>query len=834
MEKFFFFYEKHSDRWVVNYYPLMKMNYSKVLQTLIFVLIGGLSSYAQSSISGTLQDSNSDPVIYANVALYQSIDSSLVKVETSNETGYFILNNIALGNYFLKATFIGLPELEKTDLIIASDNVELGVLSFSSQTIGIEEVNITAERAMVVVEPDRTVFNVEGTINSTGSDAISLLRKAPAVVVDNNDNINVLGRSGVRVYIDGKELPLSGDDLSSYLKNLSADQIDRIEIITSPGAKYEAEGNAGIIDIRLKKDKNVGAYGALSGTLTQGELTRYNINGNGNYRNKKMNVFGAVGYNVNDNFHNINYESYQNGLFLDEINNTRNDRDITTYRIGTDFYLNKTNTIGFLVGGRLVSGEETSYNRIAISDQVTQVIVDSVLIAKNDGVNEKTQNTYNLNYRYAKDDKQSVTIDLDYGNYLNTNFRHQPNQYYNDEENILMSEKIHEFDTPNDILIYTAKLDYERGLGKGKLSLGGKYGQVETSNVFKVFDIIDGVSLLDDTLSNEFDYSENVTAGYVSYGNKLGEKVSFTAGVRGEYTKTQGELTTFIANLEEEPSKSEYMSWFPSAGLTWNVKEKHALSLNYGRRINRPDYNVLNPFRTQLSELSISKGNPFLKPEIVNNYELGYTLAYRYNFKIAYSKTTDKITRLIGPDDSDPRAGFISWDNLASESVVSFNASLPFEVKKWWDAYFNIGMSHIDNQADYGDGGVVDIQVFTYSVYQQSTFKLPKGFKGELSGYYSGPGVWGGVFKYDANWTLDLGLQKEFLDKKLRVKVSANNIFNRIGWQGTSEFNGLVSSGNGMWDSRFVSLSVKYSFGNSNVKSRKRKTGLESESKRVK
>jgi len=205
-----------------------------------------------------------------------------------------------------------------------------------------------------------------------------------------------------------------------------------------------------------------------------------------------------------------------------------------------------------------------------------------------------------------------------------------------------------------------------------------------------------------------------------------------------------------------------------------------------------------------------------------------------YNFKLGYSVTNNKITRLIGPDETTPQAGFISWDNLATQSVLSFNASVPHKFTKWWRAFFNAGLSYIDNQANYGGDAIVDVQTFSYSIYQQHTFNLIKGFKAELSGYYSGPGVWGGTFVYGANWSVGAGLQRKFLNNKLKARLNVANIFNRIGWYGTSSFNGLVSTGDGMWDSRYVSLSLNYNFGNSNVKSRKRKTGLDSESKRIK
>jgi len=358
---------------------------------------------------------------------------------------------------------------------------------------------------------------------------------------------------------------------------------------------------------------------------------------------------------------------------------------------------------------------------------------------------------------------------------------------------------------------------------------------VGTKNTFLFFDEIDNEEVRNNTRSNLFDYDENVYAAYLSYSGKLNDKISYSAGLRSEATDAMGNLTAFRDDLQEEPVDINYLSFFPSAGITYalNQQKGNTIALNYGRRINRPDYNVLNPFRNQISQLSYEKGNPFLRPEIVDNMEVGYTLAYRYNFKLAYSKTSDQITRLIGPDDIDPRAGFIGWDNLAKKTVISFNASLPFTVTKFWNAFFNVNASHINNQADYGDNGTIDLQIFNYSFFQQQTFKLPGAYTFEVSGYFSGPGIWGGVFKYDENWSLNLGLQKKFFRDQLNVKLSANDLFYQTGWTGNSEFNGQRSEGSGNWDSRNVALSLSYAFGNQKVKSRKRKTGLSDEAERV-
>ncbi|WP_020539177.1 TonB-dependent receptor domain-containing protein [Lewinella cohaerens] len=806
----------------------------KNMITLLLLAMGFLAQSQSASIKGQLQDPDGEAVVFANVALYNSTDSTLVKVETTDEAGVFRIQGLSPGSFNLSATYVGAADLWQNEIALSDgQQLDLEVLQFTSTSVELEQATVTATRALVEVKPDRTVFNVQGTINSTGADAISLLRKAPGVTVDNNDNISVLGRAGVLLYVDGKRLPLTGQDLTSYLQNLQADQIDHIDIISNPGAKYEAEGNAGIIDIRLKKDKNLGSNGSISGTYSQGQYARMNGSASGNYRNKWMNLFATAGANDGEVFNNMNFFSTQNGIQLDETNRMRNSWQGLNARLGTDFFINDQHTIGFLVSVNDFSGEHRGYNRIAIANLETPNSIDSILVSDNISMDTRQQQTYNINYRYDNRKGRTINLDVDYGNYDNDSDRSQPNRYYDAQEQELLTEVINAFNTPTQIDIYTAKLDYEQDVLGGKLGLGTKLSQVSSDNTFLVFDIQNGVSVRDNQSSNIFDYRENVYAGYVSFTRPINEKWNFSAGLRAEQTDAEGNLQPFDEDLQEPPVILNYLSWFPNAGLTWQVAPTHSLSLNYGRRINRPDYNVLNPFNNQLSQLSYEKGNPFLQPEIVNNVELSYTLKYRYNFKVGYSKTIDQITRLIAPDEQDDRANFISWENLADQTIYSMNISAPFQVMEGWNSYVNFSASHLNNQADYGDGAIVDVQVFTYSIYQQQTIDLPGGFKGEVSGYYSGPGVWGGVFKYESSWSLDLGLQKKFLNDQLNVRLSASDLFYETGWDGVSEFNGLISSGGGNWDSRRVSLSMSYNFGNQNVKSRRRNTGLEDEAKRL-
>lgn len=792
------------------------------------------SIYAQSTlVKGQLQDPDGEAVVFANVALYNSSDSSLVKVETTDEAGIFRIALTNGGTYDLSATYVGANDLWQRNLIVAKgDELDLGVVAFVNSGIDLAEATVTATRSLVEVKPDRTVFNVQGTINSTGASAIELLRRAPSVTVDNNDNINVLGRAGVLLYVDGKRLPLTGDALTNYLSSLPAEQIDRIDIITSPGAKYEAEGNAGIIDIRLKKNENYGANGSLNFTVSQGQLMRYNTGGSGNFRNSWMNTFLNVNYSDSETFNNMEFNSQQNGLQLSEMDRMNARRQNVDLRLGADFFLHKNHTVGFLVTGADFVGDNTGNNVLEISQLSAPSQIDSVLVANNTSSNTRQQYTANVNYRYQQGER-SVNFDLDYGKYDTDSDSRQPNQYFDAAQENILTEIINTFATPSIIDIYTAKLDYEQPLFDGQFGAGAKLSNVISDNTFLVFEEINDQAVRDNRSSNVFDYDERVYAGYVSYTRPINDKWSFSAGLRAEKTDARGELMPFVDSLAQDPVVLDYLSWFPSGGLTWQVKPGHTMALNYGRRINRPDYNVLNPFNFQLSQLSFEKGNPFLRPEIVNNVELGYTLQYRYNFKLGYSRTLDQITRLIGPSEQDPRANFITWENLATQTTYSFNTSLPFQFTDFWSSFFNFSASYLDNQADYGEGAIVDVQAFTYSIYQQQSFKLPKGYRAEVSGYFAGPGVWGGVFRYESNWALGVGLQKKFFNDQLNVRLSADDLFYESGWDGVSEFNGLVSEGSGRWDSRRVAVSLSYNFGNQKVQSRSRKTGLEDEASRV-
>ncbi len=797
--------------------------------TLGLFLIAQLTFGQEYAVTGNVIDGNKEAVAFANVILKQN--DAIYKIETTDDDGSFTFQKIPNGSYQITYSFIGLQELTNT-IAVEGKDIDLGRIVMEMGGVELETAIVTARRALVEVKSDRTVFNVEGTVNSAGDNVIGLLRKAPGVILDNNNNITVLGRSGVLVYVDGKRLPMAGDDLTNYLQSIPSEQIDRIDIISNPGAKYEAEGNAGIIDIRLKKNQNVGTNGVASVAYSIGRFPRYNLNLSGNRRTDNFNVFASAGYNRNKGYNDMLFTSDLNNIFVEESTYAISDQNGIDSRLGVDYFVNENSTIGVLYSGGFSERNELVNNRIELSPLDSPTLLDSILVAANESIIDQSRNTFNVNYAYNTK-ARSLNIDADYGRYRNDSNLDQPNTYYDPTESFIVFRNSNYFETPTDIDIYTFKTDFEQDFFNGRLGIGAKYSQVVTENTFLFYDANGPENVLINARSNSFDYDEKVYAGYINYNKQLSPQWSLNSGLRVELTDAFGDLQAFDPSQQEPPADLNYTNFFPNLGLSYNWKPAHSFSLSYGRRINRPDYNVLNPFRQQLSEISVMVGNPFLNPEIVNNYEFGYTYGYRYNFKLSFSRTRDQITRLIGPDEFDIRSTIIAWDNLATQDVIGFNMALPFQFTGWWSAFFNVSASYIDNQADYGDGAIVDVQVFNYNMFSQQTFNLAKDFIGEISGYYSGPGVWGGVFEYDSQWALNLGVQKKFFSKKLNVKLSVEDIFFQSGWSGDSYFDGLSSTGRGYWDSRRASISLSYNFGNNKLKTRNRKTGIEEESKRV-
>lgn len=796
----------------------------KISISAFFLFLSSLS-FAQS-INGILQSELGNSVPYAAITLNRIKDSTLIKATISEENGGFLLQGIFPGAYNLNISSIGYKDYNR-NLNYNGDNLNLGVILLYETAESLEEVTVVAEKPMVQVLADKTVFNVENTINATGTSAFELLRKAPGVIVDNNGGIILEGKTGVQIFIDGKLSVLQGEDLSNYLESLQATDIEAVEIITQPSSKYDAAGNAGIINIKLKKDKSLGTNGTYTTGLTNGDFARYNSSLNFNNRGRIGNLYGTYSNRFGKSTSFIDLLRTQSETQFDSRSNRINDRNSNNLKLGYDHYLNSKNTIGTIFNANLNNGFSTNNARTPIRP-ASSTQIDSVLVALNQTDNTSYNINANFNYKYSDTLGYSANVDIDYGKYNSDRNAFQPNVYFNGDETQILNERITLQQTPIDIDIFTIKTDYEQNFLKGKLGIGFKFSQVNTDNTFDFFNQINGQNVLDALQSNEFSYAENINAGYVNFNRKWG-KWNIQAGLRVENTVSDGELESAQGSSDERVQR-DYTDFFPSGGLTFQMNRKNQFALTYSKRIQRPNYQSLNPFEYKLDELSFSKGNPFLQPQYTDNIKLSHTFNYRLTTSLSYSYISDFFARVTVAEGES--ANFLTTLNVADQEVINLGVSYPKKIYEWWNIYFSLNAYVSDYKATSPE--FLPLKQETLSFYAQNTFTLSKDFKMEVSGWYSSPSIWGGTYQTEALGSLNLAFQKKFFGGRVTGRLAFNDILYTVPWRGTTQFGNLFIDGNGGSDSRQVAFSFTYDFGRNEIKkARKRKTGLEDENKRI-
>ena len=822
----------------------MKKNTSFFFCFFLF-LLGNTIAQDNAKITGKVLDLDGENLSFANVLLNASADSTLVKVEVSDDDGNFTFFNIPAGDYFISMSYVGMADYSGTSFVLnQGENKTLESIKVQGMGEELEEVTVTAKRPMIEVKPDKIVFNIEGSINAAGNNALELLRKSPGVVLDNNENITLMGKSGVRVYINDRPSRLGADDLANYLKTLDGNQIEAIEIITNPGARYEAEGNAGIINIRLKKNKNFGTNGSVSANASisidtlEADHPKLGANINLNHRNKFINAYGSYGYFDGKGFNYERLKRQNDGNFFDQAFNSTWDNQSHNYKIGLDYFINKKQTIGFLFNGNHSDNTDIGLNMTEIGQVSQSFTTDELLIANTDGNGPNNNYDMNLNYQFKGEEGIFWNMDADYGTYNSDGFNFYNNKISNYISNEIISNSDNDDVRSRQIDIYSFKIDHERKLGKGKLGLGLKTALVSTENSFDFFEGIGNERKLISARSNDFTYDENVNAVYGTYDTQLNQKWSTQLGLRVENSITKGELIAEQVS-EDDLVEKNFTDYFPSIGFSYQHNQKNQFQFSYGRRIDRPNYQNLNPFVYLINELSFATGDPFLRPQYTHNVQVSHTFAYRFNTTLKFSHTTDLNTRFtdlnpeIVNDEGEIIGEIFTWRNLQTQRHYSLSFSAPYTPKEWWNTFTNISLYRLENEGDYGEGKIVDIQANAANIYMQHTFTLPKDFTFELSGWANTPAIWGGNFETGSMWSLNVGLQKKMLQGNGTLKIGMDDIFRTAYWRAESTFGELFVEGFGGWDSQRVKLSFNYNFGNQKVKSRKRSTGLEDEKKRT-
>lgn len=790
---------------------------------LLFILA---SSSLQAQITGRVTDADAKGIPFANVLLLNPADSSLSKGGMTNESGHFRIRPAQEASYLLKVQLIGFEDKTLGPISYKGSELALGGIGLTETRDMLDEVRVKAEKPIIQLEAGKVVFNVDANISAGSGNAQDLLRAAPGLFIDQNDNIILEGRTGTEVWVDGRPLNLQGDDLKAYLQNLQSDQIEKVEIISQPGSQYDAAGNAGIINIILKRDKSLGTQGTFSHRYTQGYYARNNGNLNLYHNRKSLRLLASVGYGLNKSRNFMNLYRTQNNISFDS--RTVNIPELQNYnaRLGADWRIDDRNSAGISVKGDLADNQGQSISRTPIIpdsiNDITQILVSSS--SNKDDNYSLFSNAY---YRW-KSEKSSLGIDLDQGRFSARSFTDQPNEYLNSEEVVLLSTNHYQMETDRAFDLYSAKVDYSTALSGWNLNSGFKWSEVRARNDFDFF-ILDSNRFQDPNRSNLFDYREAITAGYLET-QKDWQSWGLQAGIRYEHTYSRGDLTTINASSDSLVVR-DYGNWFPSLSATYKKNPMSQWSLSYSRRIQRPNYQNLNPFLYQRDELSYWQGNPFLIPQISDNIRIGHLYKYATSTSVSYSYTQNffaQITDTVGLQRSS-----LTTRNVADSRSISFSFGSPIPHNDWWNSYLSLNAFqtwYIPLEESFQA-----IDLFTVSLYAQTSFKLGDDWQWQISGWWSSPGVWGGTYRTNSLGALNTSISKSFMNDKLKVFVNFNDILFTSPWYGEMSFGGLSINGTGGHDSRQVQLGLTYRFGNEKVKALKENEGgLKDESQRVK
>lgn len=800
----------------------------------LIVNVLSLGIFAQNagngaSLEGSVKKADGQSLEAATVSVYRATDSALVKMGLTDKQGRFVVEGIQAGTYFMELTAVGYePHVAKNLELMAASRTQLPAITLQQASKALGAVTVTARRPLIEQKIDRTVMNVEASITSAGNSALEVLEKAPGVAVDKDGNISLKGKDGVVVYIDGRPSYLSGADLANLLRSMNGSQLDQIEIMTNPPAKYDAAGNSGVINIRTKKTKQVGYNGSFTTGYTQGRYARFNEAFNMNYRTGKVNLFTNLNYNRNHFGQDLEISRVfrdpntgQISSRFEQVSKMENQNHYVSGKLGADFYVSKNTTIGVVGSG--------FYNPSQWNSQTPSYIYspgkDTLSHTRASTGNEEKWKNYSLNanFRTVLDSSgQELSGDFDYIQYRSTNLQPLYTAYFDKNNLPTQTPDTLLGSLPQDIFIYSGKLDYTLPLkNSARFEAGLKSSYVETDNNAVYENRVAGQNELDSARTNHFEYRENINAAYVNYSRPLGKKWSAQLGLRLENTIAKGVSKGFeYDNVEnrfeasERRFKRNYTQLFPTFYLQYKASETHQFVLNYGRRVNRPNYRDLNPFINFLDRYTFQQGNPDLSPQFAHNIEVTHTYKGFLNTTLNYTQTDDIIQQVFEQNETTNET-YIMKDNIAKMQQVGISVSAFRQINKWWSG--NVFVNGIYNHFEGVVNNVpVSIDQPALAIQMQHQFKLNKGWAAELSGFYRTRSLQG-VIAIRQIGMVNAGISKQILKNKASIRLNVRDIFAMGNFKGTSRYGDVDLQFYNINDSRAVGITFSWRFSKGKV-----------------
>lgn len=770
--------------------------------TLLLIMLIPSRVYSQINVSGQIKNQNSKPVELVEIQLKDK-DSIIIKSELTNSEGKFTIIT-EKGDFQLLIKQLGKILLKQR--ISINQDINIGIIQVTENQQQLQEVIVTSRKKLIERKVDRLIFNVENSISASGGDAIDALKITPSIRVQ-NDQIMMIGKSAMGIMINDRLIQLSGDDLLNYLKNIKSDDIKKIEVITNPPAKYDAQGNSGLVNIITKSAKKNSYNGSIRSSLSQSEKSIGRLGLNLNYQKEKLTMTTNINYSNGSTAPFQRYTlTYPTFLWIEENNKLRYINDISGgYTI--DYKISNKTKIGI----EYTTSKNLPLMKIINNSSVYKRNLSSLdSIIKNEARLKMKNITHSFNfYSVTELDTlgKKINFDIDYIKYdasidnsFNTNSFYAdntqiPNRYLS--ANNFSNQKIN---------IITSKLDFEFPTKWANLTFGTKITIINNNSEVSFFNLTSGSNVFDSSKSNLFNYKENIQALYFSGSKKITKKIEIQIGLRGENTQTIG----FSKTLNKE-NLNDYFKIFPTLFINYMLNDYKTLSFNYNKRIDRPAYSDLNPFRFYTSSFNYAEGNPFLQPYFSDNVELSYVYKDLYTSLYVNRKQNgfDQVT-YVEPTNN---IQIVKPNNFYNQTSFGLFEGYSFNVKYIWENNSNISIFYsktISNLPDVVPG----ISGWSSSLNSQNTFILDKAkkYKAEIGFMYQSPTV-AGSYDLSSYYDISAGLKVNFLNNKLQVSISAVDIFKTNKQTFTQTVNNIKQENYDYIDVRRVRFSLVYNFG---------------------
>jgi ACT domain-containing protein len=779
-------------------------------------------SNVNKKISGIVVDSLTNGMLPNATVMLTKNDSLVVGTKSKND-GSFTIKEAKAGQYVLKIQYVGYNT--KTVLIsLDKDDIEVSKIAMTLSQITLSEVKVVGKKPLFEYLDDRITMNVAESITGVGGNVLDILRKAPMIMIDMNGTVTLRGKANPQILIDGKPTNYLGD-VSKLLESMPSGSVDKIEIITNPSAKYEAEGRgAGVINIKTVKGKAFGTNGNLTLGVGMGLQYRYNAGLDLNYRSEKFNVFGNYNRIDFQNFSKLYLTTYINRLFMDETVDRNLHRFNNTFKAGIDYQIDKNNTLGFLVTGFSNLANVTNLTDTRFMP-VSSISIDSSQITFAD--RETLWNSVALNLNYVHNFNttgKSLKIDTDYLINSNLPYENFIIKYLDNKGLQVRQPSYYRNNLPSNLNVGSISLDFENPLKDGKkLEMGLKIRTTWLTNDSK-FDILsDNIWVNDIRRSNLYEYQENVNSGYINY-KTIYKNVIITMGVRMENTNLEGFSVT-----KNEKLTRNYVQFFPNISLKKDLDKNNTIGFSYQQGINRPSYEQFNPFVTYHTNYSNSKGNPTLLPSIDNTLSLTYSYQKKLFFNLVYTMTKDLIGYIPRLNPSTKVMSYV-FENFDNNNSLYLNTTYNSNITKWWQTNLELALYHQSIRGAYENTTFTSTNPYVGFTYS-NTFTLGSGINAELSGYYHSR--WAQtIFLGRPFYNVDMGISKTILNNQGSLRLNVTDVFNHLRY--ISEIVIINHVIDRKPETRYIRLSFSYKFGNNNVKkNRNRQTGLSSENSRI-